>query len=445
MTRIIEAARRAVEEARAQLRAAVDAIDALPDTATEEQSAVAQSAFEEAEEELNRCRQNLARAERIERAREESEPLTPAPALEERVQVGREEPTYRPDTQSVSFFRDLVFAGQGDFRAQERLRRHDQEVLAAGVAPEQRDLTTTATAGGGFVPPLYLGDLYADVPRAGRPFANALGSRPLPPQGMTISIPRITTGPATAVQSADNQNFQETDLVETTLSVSVRTIGGVQDVSLQLLERSDPSIDAIIFQGLRDSYDTVLDTQLLSGTGQSGQHLGIRAVGSINTVTFTDATPTAANHVPRIYDAIQQIASGRFRAADMILMHPRRAAFLASNLSSTFPLFQLGSLNQASGTQDGGMVQSFSGLRVVLDPNIGTTYNTDRDEIYVVHSPDLILWEGEQRAEVFRDVLSLAGTVRLRLYGYSAFASGRQPESICAISGTGLAAPTFTG
>lgn len=444
MTRIIEAARRAVEEARAQLRAAVDAIDALPDTATEEQSAVAQSAFEEAEEELNRCRQNLARAERIERAREESEPLTPAPALEERVQVGREEPTYRPDTQSVSFFRDLVFAGQGDFRAQERLRRHDQEVLAAGVAPEQRDLTTTATAGGGFVPPLYLGDLYADVPRAGRPFANALGSRPLPPQGMTISIPRITTGPATAVQS-DNQNFQETDLVETTLSVSVRTIGGVQDVSLQLLERSDPSIDAIIFQGLRDSYDTVLDTQLLSGTGQSGQHLGIRAVGSINTVTFTDATPTAANHVPRIYDAIQQIASGRFRAADMILMHPRRAAFLASNLSSTFPLFQLGSLTQASGTQDGGMVQSFSGLRVVLDPNIGTTYSTDQDEIYVVHSPDLILWEGEQRAEVFRDVLSLAGTVRLRLYGYSAFASGRQPESICAISGTGLAAPTFTG
>lgn len=444
MTRIIEAARQAVEEARAQLRAAVDTIDALPDTATEEQSAETQAAFEEAEAELERTRQNLARAERIERARANSEPLTPASAPEERVQVGREEPTYRPDTQGVSFFRDLVFAGQGDFRAQERLRRHDQEVLAAGVAPEQRDLTTTATAGGGFVPPLYLGELYADVPRAGRPFANALGSRPLPPQGMTISIPRITTGPATAIQTADNQNFQETDLVETTLSVGVRTIGGVQDVSLQLLERSDPSIDAIIFQGLRDSYDTVLDTQLLAGTNGSGQHLGIRAVGSVNTVTFTDATPTAANHVPRIYDAIQQIASGRFRAADMILMHPRRAAFLASNLSSTFPLFQLGTLNQAAGTQDGGMAQTFAGLRVVLDPNIGTTYSTDQDEIYVVHSPDLILWEGEQRAEVFRDVLSLAGTVRLRLYGYSAFASGRQPESICVISGTGLAAPTFS-
>jgi len=444
MTRIIEAARQAVEEARTQLRAAVDAIDALPDTATEEQSAETQAAFEEAEAELERTRQNLARAERIERARADSQPLEPAPAPEERVQVGREEPTYRPDTQNVSFFRDLVFAGQGDFRAQERLRRHDQEVLAAGVSPERRDISTTATAGGGFVPPLYLGELYADVPRAGRPFANALGSRPLPPQGMTISIPRITTGPATAIQTADNQNMQETDLVEATLSVAVRTIGGIQDVSLQLLERSDPSIDAIIFQGLRDSYDTVLDTQLLAGTNGSGQHLGIRAVGSVNTVTFTDATPTAANHVPRIYDAIQQIASGRFRAADMILMHPRRAAFLASNLSSTFPLLQLGTLNQAAGTQDGGMAQTFAGLRVVLDPNIGTTYSTDQDEIYVVHSPDLILWEGEQRAEVFRDVLSLEGTVRLRLYGYSAFASGRQPESICVISGTGLAAPTFT-
>jgi hypothetical protein len=42
-----------------------------------------------------------------------------------------------------------------------------------------RDLSTTVTAGGNFVPPQYLGELYAELPRPGRQFADAIGSKPL--------------------------------------------------------------------------------------------------------------------------------------------------------------------------------------------------------------------------------------------------------------------------
>jgi hypothetical protein len=68
-------------------------------------------------------------------------------------------------------------------------------------------------------------------------------------------------------------------------------------------------------------------------------------------------------------------------------MHPRRAAWLASNLSSTFPLFQLGTLVQSVGEQEGAMITSFSGLRVVLDASIGTTYgaSTNEDEVFALH------------------------------------------------------------
>jgi hypothetical protein len=55
----------------------------------------------------------------------------------------------------------------------------------------------------------------------------------------------------------------------------------------------------------------------------------------------------------------------------------------------------------------------------------------------------MILWETFPRVEVFRDVLSDAGSVRLRLYAYSAFMGGRQPKSICLLKGSGLASPTF--
>jgi hypothetical protein len=290
---------------------------------------------------------------------------------------------------------------------------------------ETRDLTTTATAGGGFVPPQYLGELFAALPRASRPFADVVPTRPLPATGMAITIPRITTGTSVAVMTSENASVNEVDIVEATISVPVRTIAGQQDVSQQLLDRTDPSIDSIIFQDLRNAYDASLDTQLLAGTGSSGQALGIRAVSSVNTVSYTDGSPTAAELVPKIYDAIQKVETTRYQPADTIVMHPRRAAWLASNLSSTFPLFQLGSLVQAAGTQDNGMLRSFSGLRVVLDASIGSTYGagTNEDEIYVLRAADLILMEGPLQARVLSEVLSGTLTVRIQLFGYVAFAS----------------------
>jgi HK97 family phage major capsid protein len=446
----LEAARKAETEARTQLKAKADEIADLADDATAEKVEELDSQLREAELEVERCAKVAEREARLAEARKYSPPVeTPEePERRQEIRVGKEEATYRPDN-DTSFFRDL-FVGtmRGDFRAQERLQRHEHEMEHLGKGRdaregERRDISTAATAGGGFVPPLYLGELYANVPRQGRPFANFLGSRPLPPSGMTITIPKITTAPAVASQAGDNQNFNETNLVETTLTYYVETLGGVQDVSIQLLERSDPSIDQIVFEALRDSYDTVLDTQLISGAGHgSNQHAGIRGVASVNTVTYTDATPTAAEFVPIVYGAASQIATGRMRSPNLVVMHPRRSHWFASNLSASFPLLQVGGLNQAAGTQDGGMALSISGIPILSDANVGTTYNTDRDEAYVLYTPDLILWEGDLRAEVFRDVLSLGGTVRLRLYAFSAFASGRQAESIAIISGTGMAAPS---
>jgi hypothetical protein len=63
--------------------------------------------------------------------------------------------------------------------------------------------------------------------------------------------------------------------------------------------------------------------------------------------------------------------------------------------------------------------------------------------MYVLRSEDLVLWEGALQTRVMSEVLSNTLTVRLQLYAYSAFASGRFPKSISVVSGTGLTAPTF--
>ena len=449
LTKQIEEARGLLEEAVQNLDDQDAKIQSLPDNTRTEEHDFHLALFEELKEEVTRRRQTLERLIAISRARSEIPPLETDDEGDEgdggggegvrkrvRVAVGKEPHTYRADIPH-SFFRDLYFSGKGDREAQARLEAHQAET---------RDVTTGDPGAGVFVPPMYLAQLWAELPREARPFADILPTMPLPDAGMNVTVPRITTGTTTAIQAAEANAASETDIDGTLLTVNVRTIAGQNDVSRQALERTFPGLDFLIFQDLRADYDEQLDTQCLAGTGNTGQHLGVRAVTGRNQVSYTDATPTAAEALPRIYDGIQQVAANRHRRADTIVMHPRRGAWFATDLSSTFPLFQLGVLTQAAGTQQAGFVDNFAGLRVVLDANISTEYgaSTDEDEIYIVRASDLILMEGPLRTAVYEDVLSGTLQVRLQVFAYSAFMSGRQPAAISHLSGTGLKAPTFT-
>jgi hypothetical protein len=115
----------------------------------------------------------------------------------------------------------------------------------------------------------------------------------------------------------------------------------------------------------------------------------------------------------------------------------------ADSKTSFFP--EGGGLNQAAGQQDIGSLISVSGLKVVSDSNVGILYgaSTTEDEIYVVRTSDMHLWEGGLTARVMPEVGSGTLTVRLILHGFSAFASARYAKSITIVSGTGLIAPTF--
>lgn len=448
-----------LDEAREELRKSAETlaewdtkIQALPDDAEEREIEFHAEAFSAEQRRNKRWQETVDRLQAIEVAKSEAA-LRSGDADEQEAaaekrskandnRVLREPRTYTEQTsyQGVSFFKDVRDANLGDPAAQQRLQRHGQE-----EAVERRDITTTATQGGNFVPPNYLGERYAEYARESRPFADVVPTMPLMATGNTVTIPRITTGPAVASQATENTAVQETDLVEALLTVYVRTIAGQQDLSQQLFDRTDPGMDQIIFNELRADYDRELDSQMLNGAGTLGTHLGIRAVSSPNAITFTSASPTAALTVPPVYNGIQSIWTNRKAPATHVIMHPRRAAFLASNLSSTFPLFQQGQLTQAAGQQNGGMLLNFAGLPVVIDSNVRTTdgSSTNQDEMYVVRASDFILMEGPIQTRVDVSSGSANLTVRLQLWAYSAWASGRFPKSISIVSGTGLTSPSF--
>jgi Phage capsid family len=357
---------------------------------------------------------------------------------------------YRPDSttdggERVSFFADMVTQAQSPGAA-ERLRRNQAEGL--DYLQRTGDITTVNPGMDGFVPPVYLQQFMADFPRAGRPFADAIGSQPLVDYGMTLTIPRLTTSALTGVQAAEANPVTEQDPDSDTITSPVATIAGQVDASRQAIERTLPNADAVILNDLLADYNKQLDAQLLTGLGSSGQLRGLtHASGSTGSVTYTDGSPTGLKLIKKIANAASTVATTRFLEADTLLIHPRRGAYLASEFDATNPVLPAGStVGRAVGTQVRGSANDVLGLGVVLDPNLAVNggAGTNQDDAWVLRVQDMLLFESGVRMFRFQEVLSGTLQIRVQLYGYAAAFLDRWPSSICKISGTGLVTPSWT-
>lgn len=455
---------KSIEELREARAALLEEVMAIRDGATAETRDISEEETTTSGEKLDEVEKIDAMIASEERANRHLKPVMEqrqaAPAEEAEVRHARpkdpdsEEKTYRPDMlpgsgvkEERGFLRDVYAVKSGDRAAGDRLERNRREAIefhGPNVPAEYRDMANAATTGGEFVPPLYLGNLWTEPMAGGRPLADALPHLPLPSTGTAITIPAWSSGPSVAAR-ADIGAVSETDGVTANITHSVNEIAGMLDIGRILVMRSDPSFEIVAGRQLRRQYDTYLDTQLIGGSGTDPQHRGIRNVSGVNTVAYTDASPTAAELWPKFFDGIQKIESNRDTSADLIVMAPRRAAWVASQLSSTFPLVQLSNLNQAGGQQDMGFAYNIAGLRVLKDKNIGILYGagTNEDEIYILASEDFLLMEGPLMARVHDDVGSGNGLIRYAVFAFSAFLSKRYPKGATVMSGTGLVTPAF--
>lgn len=374
------------------------------------------------------------------------------PRKERKVESVTEQRTYRKGGPH-QFFADAFNANRGDPSAQARQTKHIEECRVEGEL-EVRDVGTSAF--GALVVPHHLTEEFAAVLRNGRAFANAVRGLPLPPDGMVLKIPRGQTGSSVAPQATQNTAVSETDVdFDNDVTIDVRTFAGQQDVSRQALERGTLS-DELLYADLVADYAERLDDSIINDDGTAGTHKGIRSATGVNAVTYTDATPTVPEFWAKLADAVQQVASNRKLGANLIVMHPRRWGWIISARDTTDrPLVIHGNASDAVNAMgqaaadfgEGQLVGTLQGIPVLVDGNIPTTVGAGtEDVIAVVRRSDPILWEeggGLPRRLRFEDVGSATLTVKLLVYGYSAFTAERYPKGISIISGTGLIAPTF--
>lgn len=370
-------------------------------------------------------------AEAAELRKEKKFDAVVAPAV-----VKSEARTYSPNA-DVSFVAD-AYAAQfnNDFAAKERLARHMNEEKI-----ERRDVTSANFAG--LIVPQYLTDLAAPYARAGRPTADIARKHQLPPAGLTLSISKVTTGSSVAAQT-EGAAVSETNMDDTKLDISVGTYAGQQNVSRQALERGT-GIDSLVMADLVSAYHTSLNTavvaELLASAGQA--------------VTYTDASPTVAELYPKLLDAIQKVQTTFFAGPNVIIMHPRRLAFILAALdNSNRPLavptpVAMNPVAFGSGSvQYGNSGYSIAGLPVVTDATVSITQGagTNQDTIYIGNAQELHLWEqgsGEPMMLRFEQPKGAELDVQMIVYGYAAFTANRYPNAWAQINGTGLVTPTF--
>ena len=440
--------RTAHNEAVEELEARIAAFESLDDDVSEEDENAARAAYESAKENAETRKARLDEAESLQRAKSQFKKVeVPADeaSLDERDKIEVDEPDMYVRGGQHRFMDDL-FRAQilKDPSANERVTKHHIHEV------EKRALATSTF--GGLIPPNYLLEMYAKALRNGRVFADQVNHQDLPPTGMSIIIPRLTTGLAAGIQSAENAAVSTQDIVESDLTVNLRTLGGYSPVSRQSLERAAYN-EEILMEDLIARYNAALDVQCLNGDGT-----GVNMLGLLQTSGIKTSAATGSSNLPAVYaniaDVVQQINSavgGLGYVADKIVLHPRRWGSFVAAIDTTdrpilgisgYPVFNVDGVGQSAGY---GYVGTLQGLQVYVDANVPTTLGngSNEDAVIVMASNVVHLWERNEDpiTLAFEQQAGTSLQVQLVAYGYAAFSAGRYPAACGKV--TGLVPPTF--
>lgn len=336
-----------------------------------------------------------------------------------------------------------------------------------------RALSSTTTSSysnssdiGSLMPTDYRPDLYAPGLYGGRVTADLVARYPLPARGMTVSFPRVTTKASAGAQATQGTEVTSAGVATTETVLNIHTIASGLLISRQAIERGE-MVEALVLDEIRMAVDKDLDAQVLNGSGSSGNAQGIIGVTRNDTkVTLDQArSGTSPNYtwtavtIDKIWEGLVKgtglVGEHREWAPDVIIMHPRRWAYLVASVDKqNRPLFQpttTGRNLMGVGTMATGDVRmpapvgTIAGISVVLDANMPTNLElgtlepaaNKQDCVIIMRRADQLLFE--QPAPVMLRISEAAAAnlqYELIAYTYFAFTSSRYVDSVSIVGGS---------
>ncbi len=311
-------------------------------------------------------------------------------------------------------------------------RNIDSKIMLA----ELRDLSSAAGSGAGFIPsgaPTTVQEAFRTAARAQATVAAALGVAPLPAKGLEVQAPRLSTT-ATAEIHTEHAAITESSPTTALATSPVGYIVAMVDVSQQLLDRNDPvTLDQAIGADLGAALAVKFDDAILHGSGTAPQPRGIYTVANTGgtTITYTDATPTAAELAVKLWQSYSVAADGATGGgtADpgqyVTVVHPRRLGFFMAASGAGFNLQAPGRLVPSS----------------TVPVNLGAGTNEDR--ALVIDTTQVVVLAEPPTFRAHVEPLDGILAVRLIAHQPVALLGGMTPKSLVIIAGTGMVAPTW--
>lgn len=303
-----------------------------------------------------------------------------------------------------SFFADLVHAREGDGDAATRLTEHNRAL-------------STQVSGAGIVPPRWLIDEYEALARQGRVVAEMVRHIPITnPAPMTLQRQTAGTDAVLAQQATENTHPSETDAFATTVDVvTPKPVSGIQVVSRQMIDMTNPAADSLIYGDMLSVYNRKIEDSVTAAL--------ITAAGAPVTTYASDATNfTAAAAEDGITDAAISVWNSRKLPADALAMRISRwgrfSKFRDTAGRRLYPADD-GQLVNVSGRGSIQVPGTVGGLAVAATDGLGIGGATYPESIIVFRSGDTILFEGNLLRFRYEEV-SGPESVKLGVWAYSA-------------------------
>ncbi len=263
-----------------------------------------------------------------------------------------------------------------------------------------------------FNPTQYLSEFPTNT-RFGTPAIDACSKGVLPASGMTINVPSLVTsaGGGTGVApvvtvEAEAGAVQNTGMETAYLTGTVSKYSGMNTISVELLERSDPNFYAELTNQLQNAYLKTIDTTVLAALIAAGQYSSGCDADSAGIIEF------ASDSARKVYEA-----TGYF--ANNYIANGSQWQLLMGSVDTTGrPIYSAANpMNNGGNVGPGSIRGNVLGLDLYVDKNFTAT--TTIDDSAVILAPEAFTVYQSPQAYMSVNVVSNL-QVQVAIYGYMA-------------------------
>ena len=294
---------------------------------------------------------------------------------------------------------------------------YTEHKIKAALGNEDSKLYVTAaddsfSTNPAFSPTRYLSEFPTNT-RFGTPAIDACSQGVLPDTGMTINVPSLVTsaGGGTGVApvvtvEAEAGAVANTGMVTAYLTGTVNKYSGMNTISVELLERSDPNFYAELTNQLQNAYLKTLDTTVLAALISAGQYSSGCDADSAGIIEF------ASDSARKVYEA-----TGYF-ANNYIANGSQWQLLMGATDTTGRPIYSASQPMNAGGlTQPGSIRGNVLGLDLYVDKNFTAT--TTIDDSAVILAPEAFTVYRSATNYMSVNVVSNL-QVQVAIYGYMA-------------------------